>query len=135
MGNTKDLVIERIVRDHPAELAKIREELGDLLRPTGIKNASMLILAVDEALSSIMNYNHEKGFKQDVLLTVSVDDVRFKATLVDPRTEFGLNSSYQSLHGDRKYKISFYLICQVMDEVSYSYRRGFENRLELVKFL
>lgn len=135
MGDTKELTLERVVRDHPAELAKIREELSDLLGPTTIKGASTLVLAVDEALSSIMNYNHEKGFKQDVLLTISVDDVRFKATLIDPRTEFGLNSSYQSLHGDRKYKISFYLICQVMDEVSYSYRRGFENRLELIKFL
>jgi hypothetical protein len=64
-----------------------------------------------------------------------MNEVRFLASLTDPQTDFGLSPNYRQLHGDRKYKISFFLICKVMDEVSYTYKRGFENRLELVKFL
>lgn len=132
-----ELQLSGAVKHHPAELARVREELTALLRKGGVpdKTLANVVLAVDEALSSMMFYNREKGFDHDLSLSIDLNDVRFKATLTDPRTDFGGNPTYRQLHGDRKYKISFYVICKVMDEVSYSFKRGFENRLDLVKFL
>ncbi len=123
------------IRPKPAELAGLREKIGVILKKLPEKTATQLVLAVDEAVSAVMSYNREKGFDRDVSLTLDVNDVRFKASLIDPQLDFDPAPTYRQLHGDRKYKISFFLICKVMDEVSYTYKRGFENRLELIKFL
>jgi anti-sigma regulatory factor (Ser/Thr protein kinase) len=137
MEPTKELQLTINIQRNGAELARVREEIGSLLKQAQLssKLVSMLVLAVDEALSAIIHYNRDKGFGHTVTTTVDVNEVRFKACVVDPVTDFGGPPTYEQLHGDRKYKISFYLMTKVMDEVSYSYKRGFENRLELVKFL
>jgi hypothetical protein len=74
-------------------------------------------------------------------MTVDIDDVRFKAVLQDSLNVFdlgvGLSESQmvETLSREKSYTMGVSLIRQIMDEVSYVYRKGFQNELELIKFL
>ncbi len=105
------------------------------------REKDLLVLAVDEAVSSLVQYAQHKGYAHEVSLTVDIDDVRFKATLVDSLNVFELDGDLtpaqmeESLAGDRPFTLGIFLIRRIMDEISYVYRKGFQNELELIKFL
>ena len=39
------------------------------------------------------------------------------------------------LENERKHQMGIFLMREVMDEVNYTYRKGFQNELTLVKFV
>ena len=49
----------------------------------------------------------------------------------------GLNDTQmaENLAREKSYTLGIFLIRQIMDEISYVYRKGFQNELELIKFL
>jgi anti-sigma regulatory factor (Ser/Thr protein kinase) len=114
---------------------RVREDLGQLLRQAGIheKTASALVLAVDEAVTALIHYAREVGSRCEMKLDVEVDSSHFKATLTDPKSGAEGVPPYEQNPSDWKYKFGFYLVCKVMDKVSFSYKRGTEHRLELLK--
>ncbi len=124
-------------------LNEVRGLLGETLSHTSInkRDRELLVLAVDEAASSIVRYARYKGFHSELTLTVDIDDVRFKATLVDSLNVFdlagGLTESQlaERLAKERGFTMGMSIIRQIMDEVSYVYRKGFQNELEMIKFL
>ncbi|HEV3026476.1 MAG TPA: ATP-binding protein [Planctomycetota bacterium] len=128
---------------HPKFLNEVRGLLGETLAevPMSRRDKDLIILAVDEAVSSIVQYARYKGFQSQVTLTVDIDDVRFKATLVDSLNVFELRGGLsdtqmaESLAREKSYTMGVFLIRQIMDEISYVYRKGFQNELELIKFL
>src|SRR5258708_36861686 len=99
--------------------------------PSPRRDKDLIILAVDEAVSSVVQYARYKGFQSQGTLTVDIDDVRFKATLVDSLNVFelrgGLNDTQmaESLARENSYTIGAFLTRQIMDEISYVYRKGF----------
>lgn len=125
------------VRAETGRLAEIREQVDGLLRDAGVVEGprKLLVLAVDEALSAILAYNIEKGYNQEVLVSIDVDPVRFKATISDSKLLFGNGLSAEDIARERKHQLSLFLLCRILDEVTYTYKRGFENQLVLVKFL
>jgi len=128
---------------HPKFLNEVRGLLGETLAevPLSRRDKDLVILAVDEAVSSIVQYARYKGFQSQVTLTVDIDDVRFKAILVDSLNVFELRGGLsdtqmaESLAREKSYTMGVFLIRQIMDEISYVYRKGFQNELELIKFL
>ena len=97
-----------------------------------------IVLAVDEALSSIVTYARYKGTRHDISVSIDINDVRFKATIVDHQNVFDLNGGMVDpahLAKERTFTMGIFLMRQMMDEVLYTYRKGFENQLELIKFL
>lgn len=128
---------------HPKFLNEVRGLLGETLAevPVSRRDKDLIILAVDEAVSSVVQYARYKGYQSQVTLTVDIDDVRFKATLVDSLNVFelrgGLNDTQmaENLAREKSYTMGIFLIRQIMDEISYVYRKGFQNELELIKFL
>lgn len=118
-------------------LAEIREQVDGLLRDAGVPDRprKLLVLAVDEALSTIVAYNIEKGYNEEVSLSVDVDSVRFKVTINDSKVLFGNGLSAEDIARERKHQLSLFMLCKILDEISYSYKRGFENQLILIKFL
>lgn len=105
------------------------------------REKDLLILAVDEAASSVVRYARYKGYRNDLTLTVDIDDVRFKATLVDSLNVFdlanGLNETQlaQKLAKEKGFTLGIFLIRRIMDEITYVYRKGFQNELEMIRFL
>lgn len=128
---------------HPKFLNEVRGLLGETLSEVAIsrREKDLIILAVDEAVSSIVQYARFKGFQSQVTLSVDIDDVRFKATLVDSLNVFELRGGLsdtqmaENLAREKSYTMGIFLIRQIMDEISYVYRKGFQNELELIKFL
>lgn len=104
------------------------------------KDKRYIVLAVDEALTHICDYSLGMSDPHEVGLELQVDDVRFLARISDSRTDFsGLMSAdardeaWRDLAGKRQ--MGVFLIRQIVDEVRYSFRRGFENELTLLKFV
>ena len=128
---------------HPRFLNEVRTLLAETLEevPLSRREKDLLILAVDEAVSSIVRYARFKGFESQVTLSVDIDDVRFKAVLVDSMNVFelggGLNDTQlaERIAREKTYTMGVFLMRQIMDEISYVYRKGFQNELELIKFL
>lgn len=125
-----------------AILGEVRKQVDAILRDAAVddRQRKLIVVAIDEALSPIVKYSEDKGYNQRVTLTLDVDDVRFKAAIDDPLNVFDINNCSDDelakrVAIERTYRIGFFLIRQVVDEVSYTYRKGFENRLELIKFL
>jgi len=128
---------------HPKFLNEVRALLNETLAevPFSRREKDLLILAVDEAVSSVVQYARYKGFQNQITLTVDIDDVRFKARIEDSLNVFefagGLNDTQiaERVAREKGYTMGIFLIRQIMDEISYVYRKGFQNELELIKFL
>jgi serine/threonine-protein kinase RsbW len=128
---------------HPRHLSEARRIVEQTLEEAGVpkRTADLLVLAVDEAVSSIINYAKFKNQDTEITLTVDVDDVRFKATIVDAMNVFtfegGLTDTgrHEALEKERPYGLGVFLMRRIMDEIHYTYRKGFENELVLIRFL
>lgn len=128
---------------HPRFLNEVRGLLNETLAevPLSRREKDLLILAVDEAVSSVVQYGRDKGLQNQITVTVDIDDVRFKATVVDSANVFemgrGLTETQlaERVSKEKGYSLGIFLMRQIMDEISYVYRKGFQNELELIKFL
>lgn len=124
---------------HPRFLSEVRTLLDEILQDVKLSrhDKDLIILAVDEAASSMVQYARFKGLESQITLTVDIDDVRFKASLHDSLNvfEFGGGTSAEGLAREKSYTMGIFLIRRIMDEISYVYKKGFQNDLELIKFL
>ncbi|HTF56235.1 MAG TPA: ATP-binding protein [Planctomycetota bacterium] len=128
---------------HPRHLNEVRHLIEETLREAGVpkRTADLLVLAVDEAMSSIVHYAKFKGQETEITLSVDVDDVRFKARIVDATNVFDLDRAIadavrpEAIERERAYGLGVFLMRQIFDEILYTYRKGFENELVLIRFL
>jgi anti-sigma regulatory factor (Ser/Thr protein kinase) len=130
---------------HPRFLSEVRTLVTESLSEAAIPkhDADLIVLAVDEAVSSIVSYARFKGFENEISLSIDISDVRFKANLVDSLNvyDFSFNGGQteaqvaERLNKERSFTIGVFLIRQIMDEITYTYKKGFQNELELIKFL
>ena len=128
---------------HPKFLNEVRALLSETLTEALIpqREKDLIVLAVDEAVSSVVHYARFKGLQNEITLSVDIDDVRFKAVLVDSLNVFelggGLSESQvaEKVARERSFTLGVFLMRQIMDEISYVYRKGFQNDLELIRFL
>lgn len=128
---------------HPKFLNEVRTVLNETLADAGLskREKDLLILAVDEAVTSVVQYAKYKGYENEVSLSIDIDDVRFKAVLIDSLNVFDLNGGMsdaqlaERLAKEKSYTMGIFLIRQIMDEITYLYKKGFQNELELIKFL
>lgn len=126
---------------HPKYLGTVRRLVNKLWRTNKLppREGRLVALAVDEALSAIVR--HAIGTKRpgNIDVALHVDDVRFKAIITDNTNGTTINPTYQKvdsiLKNERQYQLGVYIISAIMDEVEYSYRKGFQNELTLIKFV
>jgi anti-sigma regulatory factor (Ser/Thr protein kinase) len=126
----------------PKCLSEVRDLLKEMLGEVQLseRDKNLIILGVDEALGSVIRYGRDHGYNNEITLTLDIDDVRFKATLRDSWMNGDLNGLSgpaldERLSQDRKYTLSLYLMRLIMDEISYIWKKGFQNDLEIIKFL
>ena len=119
----------------------LEESLGEARVPK--RDVMLITLAIEEVITSITQYAEEKSIVNDVSVSIDIDDVRFRAVIVDSCNVFELNGGgvlsdsqfTERVDRERKYKLNMYLLRLAMDEITYSYKKGFENELVLIKFL
>ena len=128
---------------HPKFLNEVRGLLGETLAEVAIsrRDKDLIILAVDEAVSSVVQYARYKGFESQITLSIDIDDVRFKAVLVDSNNAFDIGGGLteaqlaERVAKEKSHTMGVFLMRQIMDEITYLYKKGFQNELELIKFL
>ncbi len=131
------------VPSHPRHLSEVRRLVEETLKEAGVPKrvADLLVVAVDEAVSSIVHYAKFKKQDTEITLSVDVDDVRFKATIVDAMNVFTYDGGFSDtarrelVKEEDAYGLGIFLMRQILDEILYTYRKGFENELVLIRFL
>lgn len=123
------------LKDFRAFLKAILEEAGLLER-----EAYLIVLALDEALSVVLENARDNQSIREIRIRIQIDDVGFKATVEDSEQCFDPSHLSESdlleyLDKERRYTLGIFLMREIMDEVNYTYRKGFQNELQLVKFI
>ncbi|MBI4713010.1 MAG: ATP-binding protein [Planctomycetes bacterium] len=127
---------------HPKHLANVRQVINKLWHAARLpaKDGQLVVLAVDEALTSIIRHAVEMKRPGNIDIILDINDVRFQALIKDSTN--GVDVSLLSkpegqrlLEKERRYQLGIYLICALMDEVDYAYKKGYQNELKLVKFI
>jgi serine/threonine-protein kinase RsbW len=130
------------VTNATSNLARVRDFLTDAARSSGVphEDENRIILAVDEAVSNIMEHAYENVLEGTIRLDVDVDGGRFTITIHDSGKTFDPSGIpdpdlEEHIRGGKKRGLGLFLMRQVMDEVSFHYRAGGENVLTLVKYV
>lgn len=127
---------------HPRYLKPVRTLIARMWRMTSLpaQKGRLVILAVDEALNSIIQ--HARGMRHpgEIEIKLELNKICFKATIKDHTNGLDFNCLNEqqkktTLEQERMYQLEVFLIATIMDEVTYSYKKGFENELELVYFI
>lgn len=124
-GQLQDLTIEA----HAGNLELARSFVAASIREARLtpRERSLVVLAVDEAVTSLLLDAVDRGATGRCRVAVDVDDVRVRVC-VDDLTDV-----------DRRWRparreMGLFLMRAAVDEVAFSARRGRSSRLELVKF-
>ena len=109
-----------------------KSRLGDYDR-------GLVSLAVDEVVSAMVE-NPANGNSSMINMRIDVSSIAVKIEIEDSENRFGNGFTDESMlaearSSDTRREIAVYFICEIMDEIYYTYQKGFENRLVMVKFI
>lgn len=133
---------ELMIPSDPKHLRDARGMVREACETAGIKgrDGRLMVLAVDEAVTSIVTHAKDTNRQGDVRVLVDINETRFRAFIEDftNHTDSSALSEVElvaCLDQERKHQLGVFLMREIMDEVTYTYKRGFQNDLELIKFL
>ncbi|MCK4908897.1 MAG: ATP-binding protein [Planctomycetes bacterium] len=98
-----------------------------------------MVLAVDEAVSNVIEHAYELQKNKFIDIQISSDDQRFQVTIehkgksFDPKSMTNPNIR-ENIRQGKKRGLGIFLIRQTMDEVKYSFKNG-QNKLILIKYI
>jgi anti-sigma regulatory factor (Ser/Thr protein kinase) len=123
-------------------LARIRGELAEMLYIADVssRESALIVLAVDEVLSAIITHARGMGLPGDVKICAEVNDVCFKVVIDDTSNSIDLEHLSEperacKIQRLRGHTMAFGVVCAVMDEVSYSWKKHFENSVTMTRFI
>jgi anti-sigma regulatory factor (Ser/Thr protein kinase) len=120
----------------------VREFLNETVSeaPGAKEQLSAVGVAVEEVLRSISDYHDAYNGSNQVLLSIDRNDVRIRFEIFEKENDYQLpdlsdGDLIQFIERQREYELIFFPLRSVMDEINYMYKKGFQNQLELIKFL
>jgi anti-sigma regulatory factor (Ser/Thr protein kinase) len=123
-----------------SSLQEIRQFLRESLERSRLDDyeRGLVSLAVDEVVSAIVE-NSSNGDDATIRMSLDISSVAVRVEIEDSQNHFGNGLGEEMLtkardNVDRR-EIAVYFICEIMDEIYYTYQKGFENRLVMVKFI
>lgn len=125
----------------PDSLLPMRSFLKRSLDESRVPDAEQRVVmaAIDEALSTAILGGKEDGRRGNVRVSIHINTTRFRLVLTDESEGAELKENPEEgimqQASRRRRELGISLLRRVMDEVRYIYRRGFENQLEMIKFL
>ena len=138
----KGLKRDITVTNETSNLARVRDFVSDQMREVGVKkeDENRIILAVDEAVSNIIEHAYENTLEGEITVAVTAGDGQFSVTISDQGKQFDPGGVAEPdleehIKLGKKRGLGLFLMRQVMDEVNFHYREGSENVLTLVKYL
>jgi serine/threonine-protein kinase RsbW len=123
-------------------LAQVREFLQSCAKRAGLAASDIgkVVLAVDEATANIMRHAYHGQPGGEIHFAVRADGARLEVVITDHGQGFDPNrirdpDMAAHVRQGRKSGLGIFLMRQIMDEVTYTFREGVPNRLRLVKYL
>lgn len=121
-------------------LELVRSFVGAFLQssPFSDRDRRLLVLAIDETITSNILFSEAAGRAGTTRVTLDLDEtclrVRVEDTGLDrdPDTD---DRFQETLAHARRHDLGIFLVQQIMDEIRYVFRKGFQNELELVRFI
>jgi anti-sigma regulatory factor (Ser/Thr protein kinase) len=134
---------ELVAANDTRNLVKIREVVKDAATqaPFEEREIARIVLAVDEAISNIMEHAYEEpGAEGDIRIVIDVDAARFEVVIVDSGREFDpsmidIPDITEHVKKGKKKGLGIFLMRQIMDEVKYTFVQGLRNELRMVKYV
>ncbi|MHC4601260.1 MAG: ATP-binding protein [Planctomycetota bacterium] len=123
-----------------ASLEQVRRFVVDVLRdsPFSEKDRRAVVLAIDEAITSTILFSEatERGGTTRVALELTEDCLRVRIEDTGKDTDPDTDERFEEhLRSARQHEMGIFLVRQIMDEIQYVFRKGFQNDLELVRFI
>jgi len=123
-------------------LKEVRQFVKETLAETSLVEdvTSRVILAVDEAVSNIIEHAYEEGRKDRIEMAITHDDKRVDILIRDFGKTFDPGKiappdMQEYIRVRRKGGLGIFLIRKIMDEVEYTFKEGVQNELRLVKYI
>jgi serine/threonine-protein kinase RsbW len=140
MGETlKDRLV---VTNDTKHLILVRDFVSRLIRQSrlGSPDENKIILAVDEAVTNIIEHGYDEGAEGTIELEIEVADDRFVTIIRDTGRIFNPESipnpdMKDHVRRGHKQGLGIFLMRQIMDEVRYKFKDGVKNELTLVKLI
>ena len=133
----REITVKRLAGSLPEARVFLREVLKQSALPE--YQRGLVALAVDEVVSAVVE-STAPASAGTIRLAVDVSDVAVRIEIEDSENSFGNgltdeNTLAQARDNNQRREIAVYFICEIMDEIYYTYQKGFENRLVMVKFI
>lgn len=123
-------------------LARVREFLQNCATRAGLPGSELgkIVLAVDEATANIMKHAYGGQPGGEIHFAIRSDGERLEVVITDHGQGFDPDrikdpDMAEHVRAGRKSGLGIFLMRQIMDEVTYTFREGVPNRLRLVKYL
>jgi anti-sigma regulatory factor (Ser/Thr protein kinase) len=123
-------------------LAPLREFVREVLSDgnLGAKAARQVVIAIDEACSSIILNAKEHGANGNLRLLIDIDPTRVKVHIADTANDYDVGDVtreelLKEFTRSKKNELGTFLIRRVVDEFKYTFRKGFQSEIEMIKFL
>lgn len=130
-----------VVTNETKYLIVVRDFVQRMMKHSRLDAAdeNKIILAVDEAVTNIIEHGYPLGQEGSIEVEVESDDSRFtvrvrdEAPRFDPAGENELDID-DHVKAGRKKGLGIFLMRRIMDEVRYAFVEGRRNELTLVKY-
>jgi serine/threonine-protein kinase RsbW len=137
-GTLKDRLT---VSNDTRHLMAVRDFIARLAGHGGLAKEEVhkIVLAIDEAVTNIMEHGYNKGEKGTIDLEAEWDGSQFRVVIRDSARVFNPEAvpspdMEEHVKAGRKKGLGLFLMRQIMDEVRYRYKDGVQNELTLVKY-
>lgn len=131
-----------VVSNDTRHLIVVRDFVSRCIRQSRLprEDENKVILAVDEAVTNIIEHGYDEGVSGSIELEIEADDQQFKVMIRDTGRVFNPESvpdPDMKEHVQKGYKkgLGIFLMRQIMDEVRYKFKDGVKNELTLVKYI
>lgn len=136
-------ILERslTVPSQTRSLKEVRAFVEEVLRGARLseRGQRLMILGIDEAVTNIIRHRSRRPGEAEIAIRVGIDDVRVRVVIEDRGQDADLGTLpaealERRLRGEAVRCVGIFVIRQVVDEVTYRFKKGFLNELELIKF-
>jgi len=144
MTHDHRIVIEDaiMVPNRTASLDKVRSFVINSLEKTPLdeRGKHLLVLAIDEAVTSNILFSVDTSREGFTRVSMEISDVCVRILIEDTGKDLDASQAPESVINDvfnkaRKHEMGIFLIRQIVDEISYAFKKGYQNQLILTKFL
>lgn len=123
-------------------LAPLRDFVREVLAEGRLSDqvARAVVIAIDEACSSIILNAKEHGAGGNLTLLIDIDPTRVKIGISDTANDYDIGEVtreelLKEFSRTKKNELGTFLIRRVMDEFSYMFKKGFQSEIEMIRFL